>query len=185
MGMPSKRPVDESERPLYERWRGVVLLIAMVMIIASTASGEDRGQEIGPTRRPVPLDLFKTWNFDKQPAAQPPTGFSPLTVGAGEAALWLVQSDPNAPSPPNIVRQSAPCPSDECFQVLLVDELVYEYPDVSVRLRLAESPADANGAAGIVVAADDGKRFYAATVDMAGQQIELLRVENGVATVVG
>lgn len=157
--------------------------IILTCLTAATVRSQEAGQGTTAPPRPVPLELFKTWNFDKQPTAQPPAGFSPFTIGAGEAALWMVQSDANAPSPPNIVRQSAPCPSEGCTQVLLVDSLIYEYPDVSVHLRLATSPADAAGAAGLVVGARNGTSFYAATVDMAGQVIELLQVDNGTATV--
>ncbi|WP_447979659.1 hypothetical protein [Candidatus Nitrospira bockiana] len=134
-------------------------------------------------RSPVPMDLFKTWEFDKQPAGNQPVGFTPVSVGAGDTGIWMVQADAGAPSSPNIVRQSAPCTADPCMHLLLVDDLVYEYPDVSVKIRLTESPIGPPGAAGLVFGARGGKNFYAATVDLTGEHIEVLRVVDGKPTV--
>jgi hypothetical protein len=50
------------------------------------------GRTETPTPQPAPKvtvplaaqRLFKTWNFDGEPAGETPAGFSPHTVGAGQ-----------------------------------------------------------------------------------------------------
>ena len=131
-------------------------------------------------------DLFKLWNFDTQAAGETPAGFSSHTVGAGLAGLWTVQPDAGAPTFPNILMQGAPCPVKECVQVLLVDELVYEYPDVTVRLRLTEAATGVSkGWAGLALGARDARSFYAVVVDLSVKVAEVIRLIEGSATVIG
>jgi hypothetical protein len=46
-----------------------------------------------------------TWQFDSLPAGQPPAGFSFGRTGGGRVGHWMVQSAPDAPSPPNVLAQ--------------------------------------------------------------------------------
>jgi hypothetical protein len=131
-------------------------------------------------------DLFKSWNFDNQAAGDTPNGFSPYTIGAGLAGLWKIQPDASAPTAPNIVMQSAPCPVEGCYQVLLVDGLIYDYPDVAIRLRLTgEQVVGSNAGGGLVLGARDPQNFYAVVVAQAGDTVEMLRVLEGKAAVLG
>jgi hypothetical protein len=112
-------------------------------------------------------DLFKILNFDKQAVGETPAGFSSYSSDTGLAGLWKIQPDAGAPTAPNILMQAAPCPAQDCFHVLLVDELVYEYPDVAIRLRLTEGAiGTSNGWAGLAFGARDGQNFYATVVDL-------------------
>ena len=144
---------------------------------SDVANGESMARD-QPAHAAVPFELFRAWNFDKQTEGEKPEGFTPYTLGGGSSAIWLVERDSGAPSVPNIIRQSAPCSADPCFQMLIVDDLVYEYPDVTVRLRVAPTQG-ATGEAGLVFAARDRTTFYAATVDVSAKSVEVLQSVEG------
>lgn len=153
--------------------------------------GVAKGEPAGATSpRPdirVPFDLFKTWNFDHDTAEQAPAGFAPSQVSAvgassREAHRWLVKQDPSAPSSPNLVTPSAPCGAADCFQVLLVDSLQYEYLDLIVRLRMTDTAEGSKGAAGVVLGARDLQNYYAVTADLTGKDMAVILVQDGKAT---
>ena len=134
-----------------------------------------------PSQFQVPVELFKTWNFDKEKPEQMPAGFSAFIIGNnGETPAWIVTEDSHAQTPPNLLKQSTPCRSD-CSQVLLVDALQYEYLDLIVRLRLPMTWGEANGEAGVVFGARDHQNYYAATVDLSGKNMQVMRVQEGKA----
>jgi hypothetical protein len=156
-----------------------------IALIVSLIAGPALGAERWPKRDSTAFqDLFHIWDFDKAAAGGPPPDFTALQMGGAQtAAIWMVKPDPSAPSPPNIVDQSAPC-TDGCVQLLLANGLVYGYPDLSTRIRLVPgAAAGSSGAGGLVFGARDGNNFYAAVVSAAGDTVELLRVVDGKPTV--
>src|SRR2546426_8753239 len=62
----------------------------------------------GVPRRPSATETAPaiTWHFDSLPAGQPPAGFSFGRTGGGRVGHWIVQSVPDAPSPPNVLAQA-------------------------------------------------------------------------------
>ena len=128
-------------------------------------------------------DSFRTWNFDTDDQGNVPTGFSADTVGGGPSGQWKIVADPEAPSVPHVLTQSAPCAASACFQLLLADGLTYEYLDLTVGLKFNSSSA--RGAAGIVFGVRDKQNFYAALVDPATDTLELIRVADEHETVLG
>jgi hypothetical protein len=168
--------------------RGAVcVMITMVVFGVLGCSGIARaGEPVVATQPPsesrVPVDLFKTWNFDKEKTERTPAGFSSFSVGGSGAPLWMVAQDPSAQTPPNLLTQSAPCTMDDCSEVLLVDALEYEYLDLIVRIRLVETSGRSNGSAGVVFGARDHRNYYAVTVDPSGKKMQVARVQDGKAT---
>jgi hypothetical protein len=168
--------------------RTVALLIALI-VTGTFPSEESRAVEKASP------DLRHFWRFDTDKLGQPPAGFSAVLFGKGPAVNWKVEADPQAPSVPNRLVQSTSCPSastqtqPECLQLLLVDELQYEYPDLTVRLRFApkdKQSGSGGGAAGIVFKAEkDGRSFYAAIVDPVAEVLDVIRVADGQVTVLG
>ena len=71
-----------------------------------------------PSESRVPVDLFKTWNFDKERPAQTPAGFSSFGVDSAGSPMWIVAQDPSAQTPPNLLKQSMAslrsCPVGRC-----------------------------------------------------------------------
>ena len=154
-------------------------LTGSVRVDAADREGKDQSG-----RGPVPLELFRAWNFDKQTEGEKPAGFTAYTLGEGSSAIWLVERDAGAPTMPNIVKQTTPCSSDPCVHVLAVDDLIYEYPDVSVRLRVVAVPG-VTGEAGLVFAVRNRTNFYAAIVDPTGKAVEVRRTIEGQNRVLG
>lgn len=168
------------------RWGAVCLVITLVVSsgqgYAQIARAGESMVATQPSESRVPFDLFKTWNFDRDKAEQTPAGFSSFSVGNGDAPLWVVAQDPNAQSPPNLLRQSASCRSEDCHQLLLVDALQYEYLDLIVRVRLADTSDGSRGSAGVVFGARDHQNYYAVTVNPSGKEMEVACVQEGKVT---
>jgi len=148
----------------------------------SAPAGDPMLMSQRPSESRVPLDLFKTWNFDKETAEHAPSGFSSFMVGSPGAPIWVIKSDPSAQSPPNLLKQSVPCGTEDCFQLLLVDDLKYEYLDLIVRLRFVETSGKSSGAAGVVFGARDPQNYYAVTVEKSGQRMQVIRMQEGKPT---
>jgi hypothetical protein len=125
--------------------------------------------------------LFNRWTFDQQKPEEVPSHFSVVGFGEGDASVWTIQADAQAPSVPNSLRAESSCQSSSCYRLLVAEKFQYEYPDISVRMRF---PAEgAAGQGGLVIGFQDEKNFYAAIVDLASKKIELVRVLNGQVTV--
>jgi hypothetical protein len=127
--------------------------------------------------------LFNRWTFDQQKVNEAPTGFAALTQGDGSVASWTIRSDAEAPSSPNIVEAMSSCSATTCSQLLVASGFDYEYPDVSVRLRL---PSEGGaGVGGIAFGVKDAKNFYAALVDLEAKTVTVIKVIDGRETVIG
>lgn len=160
-------------------WRWVVLFcLAGLPAAAWGQGGSNANDAIQPK-----LDRRHLWNFDNEKPGELPAGFSAGTMGDGPPAKWRVEADPQAPTAPHRLTQGQPCPADGCLQILLADDVVYDYVDVSVRLSSATGGAAPAG--GVIFRAKDARNFYAAVVDLGSNTLEVLRVADGKATVVG
>jgi hypothetical protein len=127
--------------------------------------------------------LFHRWTFDEQKSDEVPVDFSQLSVGGEPLPTWTIDTDAEAPSPPNILKAVSPCQVESCYRMLVANKLQYEYPDVSVRLRFPGGGGVGQG--GIVIGLRDAKQFYAAIVNLAAKKLEVIRVVDGQATVLG
>jgi hypothetical protein len=127
--------------------------------------------------------LFHRWTFDQQKPGDALSGFSQFIVGSNASPVWTVSTDADAPSPPNILKAESSCQTGICYQLLVADQLHYEYPDVTVRLRF---PAEGgSGQGGIVIGLQDERHFYAAVVDLAAKKVEVVRVLDDQVAVLG
>jgi hypothetical protein len=127
--------------------------------------------------------LFQRWTFDQQKPEEALGRFSQWVVGGDSPTVWTISADAEAPSPPNILKGGASCQTGSCYHLLVANELDYEYPDVTVRLRF---PAEGNvGRGGIVIGLKDETHFYAAVVDLAAKKLEVVRVLGEQVTVLG
>jgi hypothetical protein len=164
------------------------LLVGLIVVGSFSLAGTILAEKTSP-------DLRHFWRFDTDKPGQPPAGFSVVMLGEGQAANWKVEADPQTPSAPNRLAQSTPCPAassqtpSACLQLLLVDGDLYEYPDLTVRLRFAPKDAQSGsggGAAGMVFKAEkDARNFYAAIVDPVAGVLDVVRVVNGQVTALG
>ncbi len=128
-------------------------------------------------------DLFKTWNFDKEKKGELPSGFSAGSNHSQSTGEWRIEIDQSAPSAPHVMTQMASCPQEDCFQVLLADTGNLGLPDIVVSLQEA-SPGKMNEA-GIVLAAQDHRNFFAVTVNLNSYELNSYRVKDGKSTLIG
>lgn len=126
--------------------------------------------------------LFNKWTFDKDATKSIPGGFIPLSFGEGVTAVWSVEPDETAPSAPNVVAGTSLCEGAGCLRLLVAQGLEYEYPDLAMRIRSAER---ADGVGGFVFALKDAQNFYAVLVDLGAKRAQVIRVIEGVTTVLG
>lgn len=164
-------------------WAGLLVGLMLAGDGRVSADGPDTGVDPLARRGQTTQDLRHIWNFDGDGTGETPTGFLASTLGEGPAGHWKVEVDPQAPSPPNRLVQDASCSATGCLQVLLLEGTTYDYPDVTVRLRMVGERTP--GVGGIVFAAQDARNFYAALVDLAAESLEVIRVVNGEIRVVG
>src|SRR5712691_216600 len=54
-------------------------------------------------------------NFDNLKTGAPPPGWAATKTGSGEAK-WSIESDPTAPSPPNVLKQSGQATYPVCIK---------------------------------------------------------------------
>ena len=120
--------------------------------------------------------LFQKWTFDRDQPNEPPAGFAGVAVGGGRPTAWSIQADAEAPSPPHVVRVSADCDTESCYQLLLATGFQYEYPDLTVRFRALEGTA---GKGGVTFGAQDAAHFYAAVVDLSASTAHVIRIMDG------
>ena len=106
--------------------------------------------------------IFKEWNFETHGTATVPPEFSSETLGLGRPAEWKLATIENAPSRSHVLRQSAPCSSENCFQLFLSETVRAKYMDLSVGI-LADLGTPTSGA-GLVFNAQDSKNFLAVLV---------------------
>lgn len=159
----------------------VMALSAGALPIKATAAGSEPGSR-GRWSQTTD-DQRRIWNFDAGKTGESPVGFTAVTVGEGPSGRWIIDADPQSPSPPNRLIQDIPCTSQTCLHVLFFDGAQYDYPDVTVRLRAVGEGAAAMG--GIVFAAKDERNFYAVLVDLTMETLEVVRVVNGEINVMG
>lgn len=123
--------------------------------------------------------LFNFWNFDRQASGQLPEGFVSAIYGEGSKGTWTIEAVPTAPSSPNAVAAVSDCVA--CSQLLIAQDLQYEYPDLSVRLHWKGG----EGHIGILFGLKDPMNFYAALVDLPGKTLRVIRVVAGTESLLG
>lgn len=161
------------------------LLLCCIACGSSAASVWAQGGSNANDAIQPKLDLRHLWNFDGEKPGETPPGFSAGTMGEGPPGKWSVEADPQAPTAPHRLTQGQPCPAPDCLQILLADDVTYNYVDVSVRLRSAADGDRPPGGGGVIFRAKDARNFYAALVDLGRNTLEVLRVADGQVTVVG
>jgi hypothetical protein len=142
----------------------------------------DRQSPLATTNSPELLNDFKKWTFDAQKEGEAPAGFSPVTVGQAGAGTWTLIQDQKAPSAPLVLQQGTPCPAPDCFHILLVEGVTYDYPEMAVQMRATSASP---GTGGVVVGAKGGSNGYAVLVDLKANVLEFLVLKDGKATKLG
>ncbi|MFM8551225.1 MAG: hypothetical protein ACKOCD_02770 [Nitrospiraceae bacterium] len=129
------------------------------------------------------LDQRHLWNFDGEKPGEAPGGFSAGTMGEGPPGKWSVEPDAQAPTAPHRLTQGQLNSNADSLQILLADGIIYDYVDLSVRLRLAGDGSQAAGGGGVIFRAKDARNFYAVIADVAANSLDVIRVMDGQVSV--
>ena len=95
----------------------------------------------------------------------------------GAAPRWEVVRDPSAPTQPYVLAQVASDPQPERFPLAILDRISMRDGDVSVRLKPVSGRQDQAG--GVVFRYRDEKNFYVVRANAMGDDVALIKVENG------
>lgn len=174
--------VAQHIRGMFATGLGVVLVVFAAVGPVSAVPRENHEEKEANLKQQAIGGLFHKWTFDSDPTKSIPAGFVPLSFGAGTSAIWSVESDETAPSAPNVVAGTSGCDESTCLRLLIAQGLEYEYPDLAMRLRTADGGA---GVGGFVFGVKDAQNFYAVLVDLGAKRAQVIRVIEGVTTVLG
>ena len=175
-------------RPFKTSWyvTGLAALLfhsQLMQVPASAIQMESPDEKRANFKQQTLGELFHRWTFDQQTSEDALSGFSQFVVGGDGTPVWTVAPEKEAPSPPNILKADSSCQTGSCYQLLVAEKLLYEYPDVSVRMRF---PGEGGvGQGGIVIGLQDEQHFYAAIIDLAAKKLEVVRVLGDKVTVLG
>ncbi len=126
--------------------------------------------------------IFQEWNFEKNPDAVPPPGFSSHTLGHGYPGEWTVITDGNAPSRTHALLQSSPCSASSCYQLLVNETIRVEYVDLTVGI--LSKLGTPTSAAGLVLGLQDLNNFYAVLIYPASNMVKAYRFSDGKPTLI-
>lgn len=163
--------------------RGMFLILAIncfVVMVSSGVYADDLPQELPKPFHKTTPPLFQEWNFDQSSINVVPEGFNPATGGSLSEGKWWVKEDPTAPSRPQLVEQRLYCGEEWCYQLLIAEDAVAEYVDLSVRIKL--NLGTPSGMAGLAYGIQDDKNFYAVVVQPLTNEVVAYVVKDGQPT---
>lgn len=117
-------------------------------------------------------------SFDQDADGKAPKGFAFGLTGKGKPGSWVVQKDPTAPSPPNVLAQTDAEPVSYRFPLCIYEGFVGRDVDISVKYKPISGKEDQ--AAGIVWRYQDQNNYYIVRANANENNVVLYRVENGV-----
>lgn len=153
---------------------------ARVTVPTPTRSEEVTNVEVHA--RPPRQDIIRRWDFDQDAVDQAPTGFMPMAQGAA-AGSWLVQGNPSAYSPPNVLHQQSPCTIDACYSLLGGETLDFAFPDATVQVLHTDQNPETG--AGIVMWERGGPTAYAVVLNPAAKVLKFYRIRGAQAELLG
>jgi YVTN family beta-propeller protein len=124
-----------------------------------------------------PASGARAWSFDGDPAGQPPDGFAFGRTGNGKEGVWVVRSEPGAPSGGNVLAQTDADPTDYRFPLAWVKEL--SLADVDARVRCKPLSGRVDEACGLVFRLRDADNYYLTRANALEGNVRLYFVKNG------
>ncbi|TMQ10771.1 MAG: hypothetical protein E6J90_31430 [Deltaproteobacteria bacterium] len=123
----------------------------------------------GDDVRAEPARTYR-WGFDDAAVGDLPTDYISVL---GD---WKVESDPSAPSAPNVLRQTGAFKNPD-FPRVLVKGLTFT--DLTMRVRCRPEKGDVDRACGLVFRAKDSDNYYLTRANALEDNVRLYRVVNG------
>jgi hypothetical protein len=137
-----------------KRWMSLLVIVlvgAGLLVVALLVARWSRGNPVvkfQASDQNVTAGQVTEWTFDTDSAGGPPSG---AEVFGGN---WVVRPEPDAPSPPNVLCQTAAAP----FPSLCLSDRVYTDVELSVQFKPLSGQEDQ--AAGIIFRVQDGNNYY-------------------------
>jgi hypothetical protein len=113
----------------------------------------------------------KTWDFDSYQNGTIPQGFS--DVSTDQKPLWIVKSDPSAPSPPNVLEKISVNDTADYHLQLIPDSPAVDTENVTMSFKIV-SGVNAKSA-GMILRFIDQKHYFVLMADSAQNRLSLCR----------
>jgi len=138
----------------------------LLRIYEPATTGPDRG-----ARQPV------TWNFDSMRPGETPVGFTFARTGSGRMGRWVVHTDGDAPSAPNVLAQEDSDRTDYRFPVAVADGPTFA--DVSLSVRCKPVGGRVDRACGVIWRYQDENNYYLTRANALENNVCWYYVQNG------
>ncbi len=149
---------------------GAVVLSAVLGVARHPHAAE-------PTRTDRQTGPAIIWQFDSLAPGQPPAGFVFGRTGGGRVGRWIVQSAPDAPSPPNVLAQVDSDRTDYRFPVAAAPSQAFADGSVSVKCKPVSGRVDR--ACGVVFRYQDENNYYLSRANALEDNVRFYYVKNG------
>ncbi len=120
----------------------------------------------------APLAFSQLASFDTDTAGQAPAGWTCGSTGKG-SPKWLVEAASDAPSPPNVLRQSGKATFPWCVNKSVA------LTDGRVRVKFKPISGSEDQAGGLVWRWKDGDNYYVARANALENNVSLYYTRNG------
>lgn len=165
----------------------MVFCLAMLVVVYSQTGQLSPSYKQGllaQENKAQPLTAAQTaegaliYNFDEDEKGALPAGFFSALTGQGKEGTWIVMGDETAPSPPNVLAQISPDPTDYRFPMAVLEEAIFQDLDLSVKFKAVSGRVDR--AAGLVFRYQDENNYYVVRANALEDNYRLYRVVDGV-----
>ncbi len=119
----------------------------------------------------------RAWSFDADSAEAPPAGFSFARTGSGGQGRWIVKSEKDAPSGPNVLAQVDTDDTDYRFPVAVVQDTSVRDLNLSVKCKPVSGKVDQ--ACGLVFRYEDSNNYYITRANALEDNVRLYYVKDG------
>jgi 3-keto-disaccharide hydrolase len=143
------------------------LTIFFAALLASSYALALTGEKLEVKGEGPPPLRQSAWTFDENSAGGPPAG---AEVFSGD---WAIRPEPDAPSPPNVLCQTAESP----FPALMLGG--EEYKDVTLSTWFKPISGRSDQAAGILFRIRDPDNYYIVRANALEDNVNLYKYENG------
>ncbi len=118
----------------------------------------------------------KTWNFDSDTVGKAPGGFSFGRTGKGAEGQWVVRSEEDAPSKPNVLAQVSTDDTDYRFPVAFAGP---DIKDLRVSVKCKPVSGRVDQGCGLVFRLKDADNYYVVRANALEDNVRLYHVVKG------
>jgi hypothetical protein len=124
-----------------------------------------------------PGTASRTFNFDSDRGDAAPAGFSFGRTGGGAVGRWIVRSESDAPSKPNVLAQVNPDQTDYRFPVAVAEGV--SFGDLRLAVRCKPISGQVDQACGLVFRYRDENNYYITRANALENNVRLYHVVKG------